>query len=345
MLKAIESVIDTGVLVMGPVVEEFESKLAELCNRRYSIGVSSGTDALFTGLRALELCPGDEIITTSISWIATANAIKMAGLKPVFADVNENLNIDVASVARLINSRTKAILTVNFNGLMSEVERLMELCNMHGLIFIEDAAQSFGAFSGSNPSGSFGFFTAMSHNPMKIFGGLGECGSILTNSEQFASRIRTLRYNGTVDRQTCTVPSLNSRLDALQASVLLSRIEYAYFEIECRRRNAAIYDSLLDGLVQIPTRLNRTNHVYYTYTIRTPRRDELQNFLFSRGIETKIMHPQPMPCHPAYSGSSGEWEKALLYSSEILSLPIASHIDEPGIREISNQIHAFFEKN
>lgn len=342
LMNAIESILDSGVLVMGPVVETFEREIARISNRKFAVGVGSGTDALFTGLRALDLQPQDEIITTSLSWIATANAIKMAGAKPVFADIDDDLNICCDSIARLINSRTKAILVVNFNGLMANMENLLQLCHENGLVLIEDAAQSFGAVYKGRPAGSFGLFSAMSHNPMKILGGLGECGSILTDNEELKSKIEIMRYNGTVDRQTCVIPSLNSRLDSLQASVLLARINYAYSEIESRRKNASIYNSLIGDLVTVPIASKQENHVYYTYTIRTPHRDELKSYLEDQGVETKIMHPQPMPCHPAYSGSSGEWENALSCCSEILSLPIASHIDEIAVRKISKLVESFF---
>ena len=179
---------------------------------------------------------------------------------------------------------------------------------------------------------------------MKILGGLGECGSILTDNEEFKSKIETLRYNGTVDRQTCVVPSLNSRLDSLQAAVLLTRIKYAFSEIESRRKNAYTYDSLISDFVGVPIVVNQESHVYYAYTIRTSHRDELKTFLEHRGVETKVMHPKPMPCHPAYLGSAGEWENALTYCSEILSLPIASHMSESGIEEISRLVQAFFHK-
>jgi dTDP-4-amino-4,6-dideoxygalactose transaminase len=345
LLRAIESVMDSGMLVMGPSVEEFEVKIANLCQRKFAIGVGSGTDALFTGLRALDLSSEDEIITTSMSWIATANAIVMAGARPVFADVNEDFNICIESVSRLINEKTRAVLTVNFNGLMSNTTELAKLCEQKGILLIEDAAQSFGAILNGKPSGSFGYFTAMSHNPMKILGGLGECGSILSDDEDFKSKLEVLRYNGTVNRQTCIVPSLNSRIDSIQASILLSRIKYAYKEIEIRRSHAEIYENLIGNYVKTPTSNNSNAHVYYAYTIRTPFRDKLKLFLDKVGVETKIMHPLPMPCHPAYEGSVGEWQNAIRLSSEILSLPIASHLGESQIHEISNLIISFFEKN
>ena len=344
LLNAITSVMESGLLVMGPAVEEFESEIARICERRFAIGVGSGTDALFTGLRALNLNSDDEIITTSMSWIATANAIVMAGAKPVFADVNESLNICVESVSRLISDKTKAVLTVNFNGLMSDTQKLSKLCEQKGILLIEDAAQSFGAMLNGKPSGSFGYFTAMSHNPMKILGGLGECGSILSDDEEFKDKVEMLRYNGTINRQTCVSPSLNSRIDSIQASILLSRIKYAYQEIDIRRSHSKLYDSLIGKYVKTPSCSDNKVHVYYTYTIQTPHRDRLKAYLDQLGVETKVMHPLPMPCHPAYTGSAGEWENAIRLSSQILSLPVASHLGESEIREISELICSFFEK-
>ena len=179
---------------------------------------------------------------------------------------------------------------------------------------------------------------------MKLLAGLGECGSILTNDEQMISKIKVLRYNGTVNRQTCIVPSLNSRLDSLQAAILSARIEFAYREIDLRRKNAAIYESLIADYVTTPSTSDTRNHVFYAYTIQTEFRDQLQNHLAEFGIETKIMHPLPMPLHPAYIGSQGEWSNAQLLTSRILSLPIASHLSESDIESISGHIIDFFTK-
>ena len=344
LLEAIDKVLEHGRLVLGPEVEEFEDKIGNFCGRKYATGVGSGTDALFIALRALRIKTGDEIITTSMSWIATANAIAMTGATPVFADISDDLNIDPLSVRNLITKNTKCILFVNFTGQIARINQLNEIAIENNIHLVEDGSQSFGAELEGKKSGSFGIISTFSHNPMKIFGGIGEAGSILTDDEEIHATVESLRYNGTIDRETCVVPSLNGRIDSIQASVLLKEFEKFENEIWQRRQNANVYDRLLKDIVKTPIVYSLSGHVFYTYTIRTEKRNELKDYLESHGIETRIQHKIPMPLQPAYTSSKGEWEAAKRLASEVLCLPIHSKLRIDEIDLVAKTIKKFFEE-
>ena len=220
LLDAYARVLDHGRLVMGPEIEELESTIADDCDRRFCISVGSGTDAVYLGLRALGIGPGQEVITTSLSWIATANAIALTGATPVFADIGNDLNLSVESVEGLITKNTAAIISVNYTGRIADNDVLERVAMDHDLVLVEDASQSYGARLDERPSGAFGALSAMSHNPMKVFGATGEAGSVVVDDPALAEKLVELRYNGTVGRETCVEPSLNGRMDTVQAAAL-----------------------------------------------------------------------------------------------------------------------------
>ncbi len=341
LLAAMETVLHHGRLVMGPEIDAFEAKVAAYCGRRYCVSVGSGTDALFLGLKGLGIGPGDEVITTALSWIATANAIALTGATPVFADIGDNLNIDPACVERLVTPRTRAVLAVDFTGRLAELDALAELCGGHGLNLVEDGSQSFGAMRNGRRCGSFGTLAAISHNPMKVFAALGEAGSILCDDPELYERLVCLRYNGTVNRETCVEPSLNGRMDTLQAAVLIKRLSELESLIARRRDNAAYYIGRLAGKVGLPEDGPGEAQVYYTFTIRTPRRDELEKYLAARGIETKVQHHLVMPEHPAYKPGRGEYANAIALTKTILALPVHEKLTAAQREYVADSVLAF----
>lgn len=301
--NSIASVLKHGRLVMGPELEVFEKVIADHCQRKYAVGVGSGTDALYFALRALDIGAGDEVVTTSLSWIATANAIAMTGATPIFADIQEDLNICPRSIEGLINSRTKAILFVNYTGRICDYDSIKAIANKYNLKLVEDGSQSFGAEYFGKISGSLGDISAISHNPMKVYAACGEAGSILCDDIKIYERLVSLRYNGTVNRETCLEPSINGRLDTIQAAVLLARLPLLPGVLTRRRKIAEYYDSFLSSVVDTPPKFSESRKdVYYTYTIKSNSRNELKEFLDVNGIETKIQHPILMPMQPAYKG-------------------------------------------
>ncbi|MEI7591204.1 MAG: DegT/DnrJ/EryC1/StrS family aminotransferase, partial [Deltaproteobacteria bacterium] len=302
LLSAVEGVLSHGRFIFGPEHEQFEAEIARYCTRKYCVGVGSGTDALYLALRALDIGPGDEVITTPLSWIATVNSITLTGATPVFVDISSDLNINTELIEEAVTPRTRVILPVHFTGQMCNMRRIMDIAKNHDLIVVEDGAQAFGATQDGAVCGSFGALSCFSMNPMKVYNGFGEAGAILTNGDKLREKLVSLRYNGTINKQDCHFPSLNGRLDTIQAAMLLVSLKYLEDKIERRRAIAAAYRKSLEGVVRCPTEHPESQHIYYAYTILADKRDELMQHLTAKGIETQIQHPIPMPYHTAYKG-------------------------------------------
>jgi len=344
LLNAVNNVLSHGRIILGPEVSELERKVAAHCNRNYAIGVSSGTDALYMAIRALGISPGDEIITTPLSWISTLNAIVLAGATPVFVDIDNDLNINAKLVKARVTSRTKAILPVHFTGRMCDMDVIEGVAKQYNLFVIEDAAQAIGATYKGKKAGSFGDISCFSMNSMKVFHSYGEAGIVLTDDEGIRDRLLSLRYSGTINREDCHYPSLNFRIHTIQAAMLL--VEYQRFEniIKRRREIATLYNGWLTGIVQCPVEDANRNDIYYSYTIKTERRDALSAHLFDLGVETKVNHATLMPYHTAYKNQfSPDIPIAERTVSTILSLPIHEKMTDEAVKYVSDGIKAYFE--
>jgi dTDP-4-amino-4,6-dideoxygalactose transaminase len=344
ILAAIETVLRHGQLILGPEVRDLERRVAALCGRRHGIGVGSGTDALLLGLKAIGIGAGDEVITTPLSWLATASAILANGATPVFADIDETLNIDPATLEALITPRTKAVLPVHFTGRLARMAEIGEIARKHRLLVVEDGSQAFGATLDGKPCGAFGDLACISLGPMKLLGALGDAGIILTDDDEVAQRLLRLRHSGVVDRDTCVEVSHNCRLDTVQAAVLLQRLSRYRAAIARRQEIAARYSRELAGFVGVPQALSGYHDAFYTYTIRTPHRDALRRHLADAGIETRIHHPILMPHQPAFQGKiRGRYPRAAALVGEILSIPAHEKLgaDEQGL--VVAAIKDFFE--
>lgn len=323
MIDALTRVMDHGIFVLGPEVEAFEAEVAGYCGRRHCVGVGSGTDALILGLKALDIGPGDEVITTPLSWLATGSAILLNGATAVFADIGQDLNIDPDTIEPLITNRSKALLVVHFTGTMCDMDRLVAIAGRHGLALVEDGAQAFGARFQGRPCGAFGILSCVSMNAMKVMAGLGDGGVALTDDPAVAERLRRLRHSGVVNRDYAQELSHNCRLDALQAAFLRVRLAGIDARVERRRVLARSYDTALAGHVTtFPERPGNRN-VHYTYQLRTSRREALRQFLDARGIQTRIQHPIIMNDQPAFAGRCrGSSPVARRLVDELLCLPI-----------------------
>lgn len=337
LLAAIEGVLKHGRIILGPEVEELESGVATYVGRRHAVGVGSGTDALILGLRSLGLGPGDEVITTPLSFIATANAIRIIGAEPVFADIGDDLNIDPATIEPLIGPKTKAIVPVHWAGLVCDMDEIGAIAKRHGLLVFEDCSQAFGARRNGKVSGSWGDAAGFSMNSMKGLASLGEAGMVVTDDAEIADRLRALRYNGLVNREYCHFMGHNGRLDTVQAAALIHRLKGYDAVLRRRNENSDYYDSRLSNLCTIPARPADGLHAYYTYTIRTGHRDELMAHLQSKGIETKIQHDPLMPAQPDFKGKyRGDFPVAAKLIQEVLCLPANEKIT-PEQREFVAQ--------
>lgn len=334
-----------GQYLMGKEVDDFENKISKYCYRKYCVGVSSGTDALYTALRAVGVGVGDEVITTSLSWIATTNAITMTGATPIFADIKNDLNIDANSVESLITENTKAILPVHYTGRAVEIDEFSEIKKKYNIKLIYDAAQAFGSIYKDKPIGYYGDISCFSMNPMKTLGACGEAGAIVTDDNEIYERIKILRYNGTVNKEVCVEPSLNGRIDALQAAILVDRLEFLDEKIEKRQKIAEYYDELLEGVVVLPKRNSKDNiSSYYSYTIQTNYRDGLAKYLLENGVETKILHPILMCDQLPYKNNTNNTSiNARDIVKQILSLPASEKVEKKDVEYIASLIKEYIK--
>ena len=345
LLEAVDIVLTHGQLLLGPEVDRFEQAIAQRCGTKHCVGVASGTDALYVALRALKLGPGDEVITTPLSWIATLNAIHLCGCHPVFVDITDDFNIDVDRIEEKISPRTKAIVPVHFTGRMCDMPKLVAVAQKHGLLVIEDAAQAFGAHLDGQFAASFGDVSAFSFNPMKVLAGYGEAGAVLTNDPAVYERLLALRYLGTVNREVCHDPCLNAKIDTLQAAMMLVSLEYVDANIARRIAIAETYTERLHDVVQCPPRpqSERSRNVFFDFTIIAEDRDELRAFLDGRGIETKIKHPILMPDQPAYAHlARAPLPVAERVVRRILSLPIHEKMTAEDVDYVAASVRAFY---
>lgn len=342
ILSAIDKVLQHGILINGPEVLEFEGNVKNFIGTKHCVGVNSGTDALFLALKALGIKSGDEVITTSMSWIATANAIRLVGATPVFADIDDDLNISLESIKRLITNKTKAIVPVHYTGKACKISEIVELAKSASIAVIEDSAQAFGATYNGKMVGNFGDIGTFSMNSMKVYASIGEAGAIVFDEAGLYDRLMALRHNGTVNRETCIEPSLNGRLDTVQAAAL--NVRFSYFDDVVKKRNkiASLYNETISRYVGTPIIPVADRHVFYTYTIVTEKRDELKRFLEANGIETKIHHPILMPQQPPYMDFTADTKNASILVRRILSLPASENLELDEQEYVISKIKEFF---
>lgn len=343
LLAAVDTVLTHGRIVLGPEVAEFEKAVAAYCGRKLCVGVNSGTDALYFALRSLGVGPGDEVITTPMSWIATFNAIRLCGATPVAADVREDMNMDPARAAAAITPKTKAIVVVHYNGLLCDMEALEAISKKSGVPLVEDAAQAFGAVRNGRKAGAFGRVAAFSMNSMKVFNSYGEAGAVLTDDPKLADKLVSLRYNGTINKEECIFPSLNGRLDTMQAAMMLRVLPRLGAKLARRREIAALYGKLLKGVVELPVEKVTDDHVFYTYVIRGDRRDALITHLLENGVENKIHHKTLMTSQPAYADlPKRDLPVAEKTVKRILSIPNHEGLTDEDVRYVAGLVRGFY---
>jgi len=342
LLSSIEVVFKHGRIILGPEVLEFEKKIASYCHRKYAIGVASGTDSLILSLRALGVKKGDKIITNAYSWIATANAIFSLGASPVFADILPDLTLDPHSVRNLITEKTKGIIAVNYSGRICDFQKLQLIADENELFLIEDASQSFGAKRNNCIAGSFGHISCISLNPMKTLAACGEAGVVLTNNKSIKELIEIDRYNGMENKTICIKPGLNSRIDTLQAAILLHRFKMINQIIDKRRKIAQYYNQELksSGIHVFEDQKDMCSS-YFSYFIETKHRDALLSYLDSRKIECKIRDSDYLPAQPAYRTCKNNAIYANKLYPNLLLLPMSENLQKSQIIRIINNINQF----
>jgi dTDP-3-amino-3,4,6-trideoxy-alpha-D-glucose transaminase len=341
--SAIDRVVTRGWFVLGPELEAFETEFAAMCGAGHAVGVGTGTDALALGLRALDIGPGDEVVTSPVSAAYSALAIMMVGARPVFADIDpERLTLDPRGAAAAITSRTKALMPVHLYGQPADMPALMALAERHHLAVIEDCCQAHAATCAGRPVGSFGDVAAYSFYPTKNLAALGDGGALTTRDAPVAARVRRLRNGGQTDRYHHGEFGVNSRLDEIQAAVLRARLAWLPGWTEERRTLAAIYrQQLAHAPLTVPPECD-PGHVYHLFPVLSRDRDALQSHLRSRGVETLIHYPVPIPRQPALASQQpAECPLADRLCAQVLSLPLHPGLTRHAIEEVAAALHGF----
>lgn len=346
---AIKEVLLSGQFILGPSVRKLEEEVAAYCGCKYGIGVASGTDALRLTLTALGIGPGDEVITTPFTFIATANTIAHCGAKPVFVDIDpKTYNIDPAAIQKAISKRTKAIVPVHLYGQPADMDPIMDLAEKYGLYVIEDVAQAIGARYKGRRVGSIGHAGALSFFPSKNLGAYGDGGMVVTNDAVLAEKIDILRKQGSKKKYYAEVLGFNSRLDTLQAAILRVKLKHLDSWNEARRQRAKRYNELLSGLPVItPYEAPNVYHVYHQYTIRTKERDALAAHLKERGISTMVYYPVPLHLQQVFADlgyGEGSFPESETASREVLSLPMYPELTEAEQQEVVRAIRGFYKR-
>ena len=344
-MSAIAAVMERGDFILGKEVQEFEAEFAKLCGVRYAIGVANGTDSLIMCMRALGIGAGDEVITTPNSWISSASSIALIGARPVFVDVADDQNMDVSLLEKAITPRTKCIMPVHLTGRCSRMPELLAIAKKHKIPVLEDAAQSVGAVSGGIKAGAGGLFSSFSLHPLKNLNATGDAGIITTDNDEMGMKLRMYRNHGMRNRDEIDFWGYNSRLDTVQAAVLLPRLRHLPNVIEQRRAFAKRYTAGLSKVVQCPVEREDEFHTYHVYVIQCEKRDQLQQALAGKGIETKIHYPIPIhlqKCAKDLGYRKGDFPVTERQAERILSLPINQYLENDQIEFVIESINQFY---
>lgn len=344
--NVVKEVIESGWFIMGPNVKAFEEEMAEYCGTKYAIACASGTDALMMGLMAMDIQPGDEVITTPFTFAATAEVVALLGVRAVFVDIDSvSYNIDVKAIKNAITQKTKAIIPVHLYGQPADMDEITELAKDNNLIVIEDACQAVGAKYKGNKACSMGNMGCLSFFPAKNLGAYGDGGMILTSDEELNRKLCMIRDHGSDRRYHHAILGLNSRLDALQAAILRVKLKYIDDWNEARKDRAALYTELLrNAAVQVPTVLDDRTHVFHQYTLRVKNRDGLREFLQKNGIASAIHYPIPLHMQPAFHDpgqAEGNFPIAEGIARDVISLPMYPELTEEAIQFIASKIIEF----
>ncbi|HEY8549372.1 MAG TPA: DegT/DnrJ/EryC1/StrS family aminotransferase [Vicinamibacterales bacterium] len=345
---AIARVIRETAFINGPYVREFERAFAAYCGVEHCVGVANGTDALYVALRTLGIGPGDEVITVANSFVATSEAIKMAGAQVVFVDCDpRTYNIDVTQIESKITKRTKAIVPVHLYGQPADMAAIRAIADAHGLKIVGDAAQAHGALYRGRPIAQLADITCYSFYPGKNLGAYGDGGALVTDNAEWAASARMFANHGRSDKYNHQFEGVNSRLDGIQAAILNVKLRYLDEWTERRRRAAARYRTALAGLnVVLPEELDDVRAVYHLFVVRVPadRRDALQKFLKEDGIETGVHYPIALPLLTAYrhlGHTEADFPVAAAASRQILSLPMFPELTEDQVNAVAARLREF----
>lgn len=349
--RNIQSVIDSASFIKGPTVQAFQEDLEVYTGAKHVIPVGNGTDALQIALMSLGLSPGDEVITPTFTFIATAEVVALLGLKPVVVDVDwDTMNISIDAIRKAITPRTRVIVPVHLFGQCADMDAIMDIAQEHGLYVIEDACQAIGAeYSSRNGSvrqaATIGHIGCTSFFPSKNLGCYGDGGAIFTNDDELAAQMRAIANHGMIIRYHHDYIGVNSRLDSIQAAVLKTKLPYLNEYIAARQRAAAFYDDAFanNPHIIIPSRAPQSTHVFHQYTLRLVNvdRDALREALANKGIPAMVYYPIPLHMQKAYQDpryKEGDFPVAEQLAACVISLPMHTELDEEQLTYITQNV-------
>jgi dTDP-4-amino-4,6-dideoxygalactose transaminase len=345
--SAVENVLASQQFILGREGAALEQEIAQLCGVPHGVGVASGTDALILALRACGVQTGDEVLIPPFTFVATGSAVSALGAKPVFADIRpDTYNLDPSDLARRVTPRTRAIIAVHLYGLACDMDPILNFAREHSLRVIEDNAQSIGASYKGRRTGSLGDAACMSFYPTKNLGAYGDAGMVVTNSDEVAARIKSLRNHGQSAKYVSSEPGWNSRLDEIQAAILRVKLRHLSDWQRARQAHAAAYTKLLLGIpgVAPPLIPEGYEHVFHQYTIRVERRDALLQILNERRIGSAIYYPVPLHLQPLYASlghRAGDFPHAEHAAQEVLSLPMFPDLRSQQITRVAETVSEF----
>ena len=336
----LKSVFEKGNFILGEEEKTFETQFANYCDAKYAIGVNSGTDALYLALGALDISVGDEVILPTFTFIATALCISYTGAKPIFVDMeDETYNINPQKLEEVITEKTKAIIPVHLYGQPANMDDILSIARKHNIAIVEDACQAHGATYNGKKTGSLGDIGCFSFYPTKSLGAFGDGGIVVTNDDEINEKIQMLRDYGRKGRYEHKIKGYNSRLDTVQAVVLSAKLEYLNEWNKMRNAHAAYYCELLKDVpgIGIPTVKEDRTHVFQTFAVRVPDRDEILEGMKNKGVGVLIHYPIPIHLQDAYADlgqKKGDFPVSEQVADEILSLPMFPHMNKDQIEYV-----------
>ncbi len=346
---AIARTIDNCSFCLGPDTAQFEKDFAKYCGAEQAVGFNSGTSALHVGLLLLNIKPGDEVITTPFTFVATSWAISYVGAKPVYVDIDDaTFNLDAKLIEKAITPRTKAVMPVHLYGHPFDIDPILEICRKHKLPLVEDACQSHGAKYKGKTIGTFGDVSGFSFYPGKNLGAFGEGGALVTNNAEFAKRAKSLREHGSTVRYYHDEVGFNYRMEGIQGAVLGIKLKHLEKWTRERQRVARRYNELLAGTpLQLPHQADYAESVWHLYVVRHARRDELKAYLEANGVGCALHYPLPLhlqKCYADLGHKAGDFPVAEKAGRECLSLPVYPELTEAQIQRVVEVIKGFFSK-
>lgn len=347
---AINTVIDESAFIGGRFVNVFEQEFAAAHGMGHCISAGNGTDTLYVILKMLGIGPGDEVIVPANSWISSSETVTQVGARVCFVDVDPvYYSMDEKDIARKINRRTKAILAVHLQGQMCNMEAIQEMCTTHGILLIEDCAQSHFSRYHKKLAGTWGIAASFSFYPGKNLGAYGDAGCILTDQEDLALKVRRFARHGALIKHRHEIEGINSRMDGLQAAILSVKLKHIHRWTEKRIEHAERYVAMLreEEEIVLPQVRPGTRHTYHLFVIRARKRDSLMQFLKMQGIETAVHYPTPLPFLDAYrylGHVQADFPSVSALRDEILSLPIFPELAQDQLEHVVEQIKAFYRK-